>query len=118
MAEFVVGNIFVRAMGEQAQAVQPGETIPGHKHNFDHTSIFFNGRWRAKKFSPSGDLIVDIERKGPFFLLIEAGCKHEFTYLADNTELGVAWCVYSHRTPQGEVSQVETGWLAAYDMKG
>ena len=84
-------------------------------------------------------LTVDVEHDGPFHVLIEANARHEFTFLGhvvpnwmdpylermgaeaaksfrDQYELSVgrAWCVYSHRTPQGEVSEHNTGWNEAY----
>jgi hypothetical protein len=117
LTEFVSGSIFVRTMGENNFTVQPGEAVGGHVHNFDHTSIFFNGLWHVRKWTPEGELEHDFEREGPFFLLIDKDCMHEFIYPESNTEPGHAWCVYSHRTPQGEVSLVETGWMNAYDAK-
>lgn len=122
--EWISGSIFIRPMGGE-EGLQPGQMITGHTHNFDHTSIFFNGIWRARKWQPivsnDGDptgewlLVKEFEREGPFHLLIEAGAWHEFTFLRDPSGLpGRAWCVYSHRTPQGEVSLAATGWEAAY----
>jgi hypothetical protein len=32
------------------QWLLPGEVITGHRHNLDHTSIFFCERWRARKW--------------------------------------------------------------------
>jgi hypothetical protein len=110
LPEFVSGSIFVRQM----MPFKPGDIIEGHKHYFDHTSIFFNGRWRVKKWSPDDTLIKDVEVDGPCYLLIEAHCKHEFEYL-DGDDDGIAWCVYSHRTPQGEVAIESNGWEHAYD---
>jgi len=31
-----------------------------------------------------------------------------------NKSIGKAWCIYSHRTPQGDVSEHSTGWGRAY----
>jgi hypothetical protein len=84
-------------------------------------------------------LMDEFEREGPFHLLIEANHKHEFIfmgfrvpdwmneYLSKLSEqdaqefkdkyslsLGKAWCVYSHRTPQGDISLDHTGWDTAY----
>lgn len=47
----------------------------------------------------------------PAHFLVRADTDHEIVALAPDTEL---WCVYSHRTPQGEISQVATGWDKAY----
>jgi hypothetical protein len=152
--EWISGNVFIRPMGG-LEGLRPGDVVRGHTHNFDHTTIFFGGRWRARKWCravpESGDpvllpdgneawlLAVDMERDGPFHLLIEAGARHEFTFLgspvpawmesyisalspeearafqAQHTlAVGRAWCVYSHRTPQGDIALHDTGWHEAY----
>lgn len=152
--EWISGNIFVRPMGGQDGLSINGK-IEGHTHNFDHTSIFFSGKWHVKRWKKAVDengiqlkmpdgkdawvMMDDFEREGPFHLLIDAGCKHEFTFLGfslpewmneylvklpeqDAKEfkekyelsLGKAWCVYSHRTPQGDISQTNTGWSVAH----
>lgn len=84
-------------------------------------------------------LIDDFEQDGPFHLLVEPRDRHEFTYLGcpipqwmeeyvsqlppdaaasfrarHNRQVSTRWCVYSHKTPQGEWSQVYTGWPGAY----
>jgi hypothetical protein len=111
LPEFVSGSIFVRQM----MPFKPGDIIEGHKHNFDHTSIFFNGRWRVKKWAPDNKTLdKNVEVDAPCYLLIEADCKHEFEYLGGDDD-GIAWCVYSHRTPQGEVVIEANGWMPAYD---
>ena len=145
--EWVSGNIFIRQMTGQ-ELFKPGQVVAGHTHNFDHTSIFFCGRWWVRKWVPvvrepfgesvlspvgiasakptPGDgspvdpdgangewaVLADFEREGPFHLLIEAHARHEFTFLGPG--VGRAWCVYSHRTPQGDVSVDYTGWHKAY----
>lgn len=83
--------------------------------------------------------VIDREIEGPWSLLIEANAKHEFTFLGfpvpewmevflaklapddaaafrdqHNKSLGKGWCVYSHRTPQGDIAQEHTGWHEAY----
>jgi hypothetical protein len=150
--EWVSGNVFIRLMGDR-EGLKPGQVVAGHTHNFDHTSIFFCGRWRVKKWVPvvrepfgesvlspvgiasakptpgngspvaaddangganGGEwaMLADFEREGPFHLLIEAHARHEFTFLGPG--VGKAWCVYSHRTPQGEVAVDYTGWWDGY----
>lgn len=113
MVEFVSGNVFIRVMGE-GKGLKPGEKVGGHLHRFDHTSIFFCGNWHVTKWEPGGAVAFDFEREGPFHVLIEKDCKHEFVFLG-GAEVGWAYCVYSHRTPQGEVSIEQTGWYPAYD---
>jgi hypothetical protein len=120
MAEFVVGNIFIRDMeGKSGSGLQPGEVIEGHLHAFDHVSIFFNGQWRVRKWYPDkpDEIVFDFIREAPFFVHIEAQAKHEFTYIAGE-KLGRAWCVFSHRHKDGTVSETETGFLQAYGAKG
>jgi hypothetical protein len=109
--EFISGNIFIRPI-----KLKPGEIMGGHTHHFDHTSILFCGDWRVKKWNVDGDLAFEFDRTGPFHVLIEKDCRHEFTFLGGAPE-GHAYCVYSHRTPQGEISQVYAGWPDAYAAK-
>ena len=107
---FVSGSIYVRAT---QPGLLPGEKIEGHKHRFDHTSILFNGMWRVRRWMADDMLAEDFEREGPFHLLIDKDCRHEFTFLG-RAERGIMWCVYSHRTPDGEVAEEYTGWNDAY----
>ena len=123
--EWISGNIFVRPMGGEA-GLEPGQKIDG-------VQLALPGG------KPAWVLLDDFERHGPFHLLIEASCRHEFTFLGHQISywmekylaklsaadaqavraeyalsLGKAWCVYSHRTPQGDVSEASTGWDTAY----
>jgi hypothetical protein len=109
--EFISGNVFIRPM-----KLKPGETVRGHTHHFDHTTICFCGDWFVRKWTPEGEFAFAFERGGPFHILIEADCRHEFTFLG-GAEVGHAYCIYSHRTSQGEVSQVYAGWPDAYAAK-
>jgi hypothetical protein len=111
--EFVSGNVFIRVMGEGGNGLKAGETVGGHTHAFDHTTICFGGDWHVKKWLPDGTLAYEFERAGPFHCLIEKDCRHQFIFLG-GADIGWAYCVYAHRTPQGEVSQVQTGWPDAY----
>lgn len=154
MTEFVSGNVFIRKM-EAQDGFAPGHVVAGHSHNFDHTTILFTGKWRIRKWIPAvredgsavldSDaapmwlLVNDMEREGPWHLLIEAKARHEFTFLGFtvpdwmesylnqlpyeamiafreqyNKSLGKGWCIYSHRSPQGDVTEYETGWGPAY----
>lgn len=113
--EWISGNIFIRPN----QLPKAGDKTDGHTHNFDHTTIVFSGRVRviARKPGLDGQLIEIADRcfGGPDdhgrHFLVKANVHHEIVALEDNTEY---WCVYSHRTPQGEVSQANTGWQDAY----
>lgn len=105
-AERVSGNIFIRPMPLPAA----GDRIHGHRHNFDHTTIVFAGSVRVVATTPDGRAL-DREFRAPASFLVRAEVEHEITALEDGT---IAWCVYSHRTPQGEVVQEYTGWAGAY----
>lgn len=108
--EFVSGNIFIRPM----RFDKAGELHQGHTHNFDHTTIFFRGRFRVEAETPDGRLIVK-EVEAPHHLLIKAEVKHKIVALTDHAE---AWCVYSHRDPNpdgsADIVQHYTGWEDAY----
>ena len=104
--EEVSGNIFLRKW----RGMEKGQVISGHKHNFDHTTIVFLGAVHVKANLPDGR-IVEREFAAPCHFLIKAGVEHELTALEEGTEL---WCVYAHRTAQGEIVQEYTGWGKAY----
>lgn len=104
--ERVSGNIFIRPMKFE----KAGDKRPGHKHNFDHTTIVFTGSVHVKAVLPDGRT-MERDFIAPDSFLVKADVEHVITALADNTE---AWCVYSHRTPQGDVVQEYNGWDHAY----
>jgi hypothetical protein len=104
--ELVAGNIYIRPN----KLAKAGMLIDGHKHNFDHVSIVFTGAVRVVQRWPNG-FRVQKNFRAPDHFLVRADCEHEITSLQDNTEF---WCVYSHRTPQGDVVQEATGWEEAY----
>ena len=149
--DFISGNIFIREKAFQ----DPGSKVPGHCHNFDHTTIFFGGTWRVKKWKrvvhadgtdmvgndgePLWVMMKDITFDAPYWLLIEADSRHEFEFLGTevpgwmesflaklspedaaefrrrhNLTQQRNWCIYSHRTPQGDIVQDYTGWDPAY----
>jgi hypothetical protein len=104
--EWVSGNIFIRPN----PMPRAGDVTEGHAHNFDHTTIVFKGAIRIEATLPNGTQIAR-DFAAPAHALIRADVRHRITALADDTEY---WCVYSHRTPQGEVTEVATGWEDAY----
>ena len=105
--EWGSGNIFIRPMRQE----EAGKLLAdGHEHNFDHTFILFTGRARIEATLPDGRVIVE-ELTAPAHRLIRRDVHHKITATAPFTE---GWCVYAHRTPQGEVSQTYTGWMGAY----
>jgi len=106
MAEEVSGNLFLRKWRGMAK----GQVIEGHKHNFDHTTIVFVGAVHVKAQLPDGRAL-EKTFAAPDHFLVKAGVEHQITALEEGTEM---WCVYSHRTAQGEVVQQYTGWPEAY----
>lgn len=104
--EWISGNVFIRP--NELNAV--GDRIDGHKHNFDHTTIVFKGAVHVKAVLPSG-VVVERDFKAPAHFLVKKDVTHEITATEPDT---LFWCVYSHRTPQGEVSVEYNGWGASY----
>lgn len=105
-AERVSGNIFIRPN----LLAKAGDVTHGHRHNFDHTTIVFTGAVHVKATLPDGTLL-ERDFVAPDSFLVKADVEHEITAIADNT---IYWCVYAHRTSQGEVSVEHTGWEIAY----
>lgn len=105
------GNVFIRPN----KLEKAGDKTEGHKHNFDHTTIIFSGAVHVRAVLEDGRVIErdfgEGTELGLRHFLVLANSEHEITALVDNIEY---WCVYSHRTPQGEVTQVYTGWEDAY----
>jgi quercetin dioxygenase-like cupin family protein len=104
--EWISGNLFIRPN----VMAKKGEVIDGHKHNFDHTTIVFEGSVHVKGVLPDGR-IIERDFHAPAHFLVKAEVEHEITALEDNVTF---WCVYSHRTPQGQITQENTGWGQAY----
>lgn len=104
--EWVSGNIFIRPM----TLLKAGDKIKGHTHKFDHTAIVFTGALKIKAKLKDGRE-VEQEFQAPAHALIKAGVEHELTAIDDGT---IVWCVYSHRSPQGDVIQQYIGWHPAY----
>lgn len=109
MTEWVSGNIFIRSN----EHMRKGAVIHGHKHNFDHTSFVTEGSVHVKGTLPDGRVIeADFGKDFPFrHFLVLANVEHEITALENGTSF---YCIYSHRTPQGEVSIQQTGWPGSY----
>jgi quercetin dioxygenase-like cupin family protein len=106
--EWACGNVYIRP-----NQGNKGDKIKGHAHNFDHTTICLRGAVRIKAGdvkrelrAASGDVAISQAH-----VLIKAGVEHDIEFLEDNS---VFWCVYSHRTPQGDIVQEYTGWDKAY----
>ena len=100
--EWISGNIFIRPNNLN----KVGEFVDGHGHNFDHTTIIFKGAVEVRAKLPTGQ-IVERTFTAPAHFLVKAEVEHKITAVEDNT---VFWCVYSHRTPQGDIIQEYDGW--------
>lgn len=109
--EWISGNVFIRPN----KLEKAGDKTEGHSHNFDHTTYVVSGRVRVIARNDKGEQIADRNFGGPDdhgrHFLVKKDVWHEIIALEDKTEYH---CIYSHRTPQGEVSQVNTGWQDAY----
>lgn len=103
--EWVSGNVFIRPNN----IAKAGQGVEGHTHNFDHTTIVFTGSVFVEAVLPDGTIKTGTF-KAPAHFLVKAEVEHKITALEDNT---VFWCVYSHRTPQGDVIQEYDGWMDA-----
>jgi len=121
MEFWVAGNVGVRQMWFH----KAGEVVDGHEHNFDHVTYIVRGTVRVErlgaptKFDGDGrpvEWVVEksIEKRaldGHNWILIKAGVRHRLTAMEDNS---LGHCIYSHRTPQGDVVQEYDGWSPAY----
>jgi hypothetical protein len=114
--EYVSGNIFIREMDFEAV----GGVVNGHTHNFDHTTYIVRGTVKIESFKLKEGADPDLEESwvplktvikkasdGHNWVLIKAECKHKLTQLEPNS---MGHCIYSHRTPQGDVVQDWDGW--------
>jgi hypothetical protein len=104
--EYASGNIYIR----ENPMPKAGMVCHGHKHNFDHTTVLFAGAVHVSAVLPDGRKIEQ-DFHAPSHFLVHKDVEHEITALVDDT---VFWCVYSHRTPQGDVVEHVTGWREAY----
>lgn len=104
--EFVSGNNFIRPMRFQ----KAGDRVDGHAHNFDHTTLVLSGAVHVKAHLLDGT-VLEKDFTAFTWFLVKAGVRHEISALEPNT---LAWCVYSHRTPDGTIVPEYTGWRSAY----
>lgn len=122
--EYASGNIFIRP-----NRLRKGESCEEHMHEFDHTTFFVRGQFRALRFeramrSPieyatdkSGNPVWLLRDDRVFsagqWCLIQKNMLHKFECLSDEGEFA---CIYAHRDPQsGEVVQDYNGWSKAYE---
>ena len=107
--EYKSGNIFIREEGPMAA----GAVVEGHEHNFDHTTYVTKGSFLIERLEGNKVVQSVTKRAGDLknWVLILAGACHRLTSLEDGS---VYHCIYSHRTPQGEITQEYDGWPNAY----
>lgn len=121
--EKVLGNIMIRPNNLKKK----GDKTPGHTHCFHHTTVVSRGgikiNKKRKAFKESGEpwldedgiqiwhLVATKEFLVGQYTLVLAEEMHDIEALEDDTEY---LCVYSHRTPQGVITQECTGWEPAY----
>jgi hypothetical protein len=109
--EYASGNIFLR----RVQLAKAGDVLHGHTHNFDHTTFVVRGAVRVVATCEGGCMKPKVQDfgEGQEFrhFLVQKHWTHEITALTDDVEF---YCIYSHRTPQGDVVQDATGWREAY----
>lgn len=104
--EWVSGNIYIRPNNLE----RVGDKTEGHTHNFDHTTIVFRGSVHVRGELPNGT-VIERDFVAPAHFLVKANVLHTITALSENT---VYWCVYSHRSPQGDVVEEYNGWGTSY----
>ncbi len=112
MAEWNMGNIHVRNWVWEKK----GQQFKGDVHNFDHATLVMAGAVHCRFTRKDGSLIYEGDygrgyTNGPY-ITIKAEVVHDFTSIEDNTEI---WCVYSHRFPDGSISEHPTGFAPAYN---
>lgn len=131
--EQVSGNIFIRPVLLQKK----NDYVDGHRHNFDHTTIFWSGTYHIKTVGPDGTT-KECDIVAPDFLLIKKDTEHYITsttptyddmkerlkdksreeLLENLARLGSGearfWCVYSHRGPNGDVVQEPNNRVESY----
>lgn len=107
--EQVSGNIYIRPV----RLAKEGDILPGHKHNFDHTTFVISGRVKVVATCDEGCHWEKEFDSGEFFL-VKKDWKHQITALTDGVRFA---CIYSHRTPQGEVTEKYDGFDNAYAAK-
>lgn len=105
--EWASGNLYIRPSFK----LPKGHTTHTHRHNFDHTTIVWEGAIHVKEIIDD-EITREQDFKRSEFFLVKANAKHEITVLEDGTTY---WCVYAHRNPQGEIVQEYDGWFPAYD---
>jgi len=148
MSQRVLGNIFIRE-----NTIDPGGSVDGHTHNFDHVTVCFAGRIRVAGDDPYTAQHYETVLDAGSMCLIRSDINHTLTQEAGTPPLVASaladmkarllaaipgasdaieaafdqateaasnvparyGCIYSHRTPQGDVVlDYDSGWPGAY----
>lgn len=96
-------------------APKAGDVVETHDHNFAHVTYVPRGGFRFEELDGrDGNVIRSIEKwakNGRNWVTIKKGVWHRLVALEDNS---IYHCIYSHRTPDGEVTEDYDGWAEAY----
>lgn len=95
------GNVFIRRI----ELDYRGQTLPGHKHNYDHATFVGKGRVRVKWTSPTDGSVRFRELEGPDWFEVPAHADHEIVALSNGC---VCFCVFAVRDESGEVAEFIT----------
>lgn len=104
-SEVVSGSLFIRKVRLQVA----GESVGGHAHSFDHTTMVLRGRLAVVMHDPSTRAPSALELRAGDHMLVAAGVVHELTAIEDDCEF---WCVYSHRDAHGRIAETFQGLAA------
>lgn len=109
----IQGGFGVRMYSEPMKA---GQVVDGHDHNFPHLTYIPHGSMLFEELeSESGEVVRSVIKSAAAnynFLLIKAGKWHRLTALEDGT---LYHCIYTHRTPDGGISDEYDGWMPSYE---
>lgn len=109
--EQVMGNI----MWRPTPLPKKGDQVGDHEHTYDHVSFITAGSVRIVARDRDRNILweKDFAAGDPSRdrVLVKAEVSHEITALEDNSFF---YCIYAHRSPQGDVVQEYNGYETAY----
>ena len=94
-SEVQSGTLFIR----KVRLAGEGESVGGHAHEFDHTTIFLRGSVAIHTYDPRCGCEHDDVAKAGDHMLIEAEVIHNLTALDDTG--AEFWCVYADGPEHG-----------------
>lgn len=108
--EYISGNIYIR----EGVLAKKGDFVDGHTHNFDHTTYIAHGSIKVEQLDDKGNVLKEAVKSSSTtknWVLIKKDVVHRLTAMEDNS---IYHCIYSHRTPQGDVVEEYDGWQSSY----